>query len=151
MFTSTGSSNLEVLRERSQYDLLAIIFCSWEEMHFLQYWGIYQKEIDTPCQVYLCTLLKENCQPCCWIIWSHIKSKVVLCWLSIEHTIGNKCRLFSVSDVLSGCMLEKVHTQGTHKYFMCDNKQDHFGQIFLASQKSVCWFWRGQKLSIFTW
>ena len=38
--------------------------------------------------------LKENCQPCCWIIWSRIKSKVVLCWLSIEHTIGNKCRLF---------------------------------------------------------
>ena len=80
--------------ERSKNEILAITFCSWEEMHFLQYWGIHKKEIDTPCQVYLCTLLKENCQPCCWIIWSRIKSKVVLCWLSIEHIIGNKCRLF---------------------------------------------------------
>ena len=82
------------MRERSKCEISSITFGSLEEMHFLQYWGIHQKEIDTPCQVYLCTLLKENCQPCCWIIWSRTKSKVVLCWLSIEHTIGNKCRLF---------------------------------------------------------
>ena len=51
-------------RERSKYEILATTFCSWEKMHFLQYWGIHQKEIDAPSQVYLCTLWKENCQPC---------------------------------------------------------------------------------------
>ena len=98
VFTLTGSSNLEVSRERSKYEILAITFCSWEEMHFVQYWGIHQKEIDTPCQVYLCTLFKENCQPCCWIIWSCIKSKVVLCWLS-KNEMFHQNAFFFLTDV----------------------------------------------------
>ena len=72
VFTLTGSSNLEVSRERSKYEILAITFCSWEEMHFVQYWGIHQKEIDTPCSIYV-VQSKTLLGPFSWILGQYLK------------------------------------------------------------------------------